>query len=159
MAFVSVAGLPCGSSGQTLAAVWPTPLATLCPSFTISRRNTAGHTLCFTRERTARWVERQNMSRTCSIPKGSLSLFGFFSSIYSDMCFSFVSIELWRHWTMPSGSSATYWCTFTVTITKTRMSFAGIVTLTTWWQVVKWVSVCVVCYVIALFYSALWNTH
>lgn len=96
------------------------------------------------------------------IQKAPWVCLGFFSSLYFNMCFSFVSIELWRHWTMPSGSSATYWCTFTVMITKTRMSFAGIVTLTcstTSWQVVKWVSECVVCYVIALFYSALWNTH
>lgn len=58
--------LPCGSSGQIHAAVWPTPLEMSCPSFTILRRNMVAHTLCFTRERTARWVERQNVPRTLS---------------------------------------------------------------------------------------------
>lgn len=97
--------------------MWPTPSVTSCPSFIISRRNTVAHTLCFTRERTARWVEGQNK-------KALFRVLGKCSN-----ALSFVSTELCRHWTMPSGSSATYWSTFTVTITKTRMSFAGMVTL------------------------------
>lgn len=68
---------------------------------------------------------------------------GFFPpEVCNNLCFPMCFTELWRHWTMPNGSFASYWCTFMVTITKTRMSFAGIVTLrwTTSWKVLNWVS-------------------
>lgn len=47
-----------GSLGQIHAVVWRIPLETSYLFFIVLRRSTVGLTLYFTRERTARWVQR-----------------------------------------------------------------------------------------------------
>lgn len=58
---IIIQGLPCGSSGQILVVAWQTLSEMSCLSFKVLRRSTVGHTLCFTREHTARWVEFEDM--------------------------------------------------------------------------------------------------
>lgn len=55
-------GLPCGSSGQILVVAWRILSEMLCRSFIVLRRSMVGHTLYFTREHTARWVQK------CGVP-------------------------------------------------------------------------------------------
>lgn len=101
----SLLGLPCGSFGQILVVVWQTLLEMLCPSFIILRRSMVDRTLYFTREHTARWVQRYQVPmmilKYTRSPCQSLDSFKWY---YAVLCLS----ETYRHWMTPNGSSATY---------------------------------------------------